>query len=290
MVSGQRTYGGIKVPLSIKKSDAELYIRTSAKINARALADRRPQAPKLIEHHYLALAKIRNEEYINRVVKGVRKHVDPNVKLMERHLRKHLRLHRGQFDSRRQGILDRLKHEKQELLKHGGETTRQIERDRKAKDKFLKDIVTHKMKREAEFGTRADTGSKIDLIKATYDNRDLGVAVGSGTDEDANYDKLIEVLKRGLPLSRAATLGIIKSKKALDRIAQVFGKQYVYENFTSRIKEVKYTSDKWIYPKYTGGYKPKYYKRGDLGSRFKKATQDTKKMFYDKVRNSMKKK
>lgn len=275
----------MKVPTGLRKSDAELYIKTSARLNAIVIKDTKPGAPTLIEHQYHRLAERANKQFIELVTKGVKRHVDPNIDIVEKHIRKLKRLNPYYIPNERvRKLLDKSKKEKAKLIKHGEKR----KSGRPKKDKFLDDLTKGQIRESAKFKEHSLAQKQMDFLRATYDNRDLGVAVGSGVDEDAEYEKLIELLKSGLPISREAFMGIMKSRKAQDVIIKAMGIEFFNKHFGAKEVKVKYSSDRWVQFKYEGGYKANYYKRGKPSDRMK-ALKNTKQTYYKKVKEQMKK-
>lgn len=290
VTSGKSTYNGLTVPKGLNKSEASLYLKASAKVkDATPINDSKPSKPSLIEHHYSNLAKIREDRFATRITRNVKKHVDPNVRLLEKHLKKQAKIYRNFIGTPRgKLLLDRFKKEKPYIITHRESPTRTA-KDRKETDRFLRALLPESTIKRTAIKEMSKVERKQEMIRANFDFRDLGVAVGSIADDDEEYDKLIELLKSGKPIHRKAFLGICKSKKAKDRIIRAFGTQYWNDNFASKYHDVKYSSDRIVNLKYEGGYKPGMYKRGSLADRLKPG-QRMKSQYYNKVKEPIKKK
>lgn len=186
-------------------------------------------------------------------------------------------------------IIERLKPEKEQRIKQQYRVPRS-KADKRETQKFLKSLVPEKQIRKIEGKVQAQVDKRYDLLNAEFDYRDIGVAIGAGRDEEEEYDRLIQFLKSGRPISRAAHLGICKSKKAKDRIIKAYGQKYWDDNFASKEREVKYSSDRIVSLKPAPGFRKQFYVRGDLGNILKRPGSKIKQQFYEKANVSIKKK
>lgn len=284
---GKPVYNGLAVPTTLRKSDAELYLRNSSRIFSRAVSDRSPGSPRTIEQHYAEIARRQNERFIRSITEGARLDKRKSVDLLERHVRKLKRLNPNYIPNQRiKRLLDHEKKGRDKRIRH-----REKPINPKAKDtaKFMRSMTKGELTDKAKLNVHLKVQKKIDLINASHNGRDLGVAIGSGVDEDAEYNKLIELLKSGMFISRKAFMGIVRSRKASERIIRSLGLKYYNDNFRDRMHEVQHSGSKWVEFKYEGGYRPKYYKRGSVGESLRKGIEGTRKDFYKKVKDDLKK-
>lgn len=186
-------------------------------------------------------------------------------------------------------MLDRLKPDKEYRITHPEKLIRPKVDNRETK-KMLKGLIPDKQIRKIEGKIQSQVDRKYDLLNAEFDFRDIGAAIGAGRDEEEEYDRLIQFLKTGRPISRAAHLGICKSKKAKDRIIKAYGQKYWDENFASQERRVKYSSDRIVSLNPAPGFKRHFYQRGDLGNIMKRPGSKIKQQFYEKANVGIKKK